>query len=108
QILFLLFLPLLLGAEPDHAIDWERCTVDARCFVEGKCVADNSNKGKRNYYALLAFDPTTDELVHETCGVGVQIIPLSSHKVLVYVQVVGEELATKKIGLYENDTVIVG
>ncbi|GMT16556.1 hypothetical protein PFISCL1PPCAC_7853, partial [Pristionchus fissidentatus] len=34
--------------------------------------------------------------------------PLSAHKVMVYMQVIGEELKSEQIGLYQNDTVIVG
>ncbi|GMT16603.1 hypothetical protein PFISCL1PPCAC_7900, partial [Pristionchus fissidentatus] len=105
QILFLLLLPLTVAADSERAIDWTRCTFDAKCLVEGKCiVAYAGNEAVKNYYNLEPFD----DLIGNKCDVGLQIIPLSAHKVLMFIQVIGEELSTEKIGLYHNGTVIVG
>ncbi|GMT09552.1 hypothetical protein PFISCL1PPCAC_849, partial [Pristionchus fissidentatus] len=101
QILFLLLLgTVVLQAGSDRSIDWKRCVDDAKCFIEGKCIKGAATD-ERRYYRLHLID-SDEYIIAGNCSNGVQIIPLSKTKILIYMQVIGEQMKTETIGLYQN------
>ncbi|GMT13245.1 hypothetical protein PFISCL1PPCAC_4542, partial [Pristionchus fissidentatus] len=110
QILFLLLFPaIFVQAKQNNSIDWKRCSnADAKCFVEGSCIKVYSAPTHEEHYELRPFIDVPSKLVDEKCNTGVQLIPLSDEKVMIKIQVIGEELKDNLIGLYQEDTLLIG
>ncbi|GMT34658.1 hypothetical protein PFISCL1PPCAC_25955, partial [Pristionchus fissidentatus] len=72
------------------SIDWTRCHVDqVRCFAEGKCLNSlKDNPAQVSYYDLHRVIDIS-KLDQSNCSTGLQVIPFTTDKVLIYMQVSG-------------------